>query len=366
MTRVHRLISLSLLTAGAAVLGCGDAGRDSARAANGATEELPRWSFSEDLIFPADRPLMRPEDGVALPDGRLLVADQAHGLRLILEDGSTRPFGRFAEAGYVHRPPDRAGGANGVSLEPAGTHVLVTDVHHGGIYRVDVVSEDTEVLYRHAFGVNSARRDRRGGVWFSQSTRNTPENAEAEIWRAIASPVADGALYYLPGAGGTAGIAAVRVADSLYFANGLALDEQAGHLYVAELMRNRVLRFRMDVAAGRLTDRATALEVLTPDNLELDSAGLWIVSALRSEILVLDLDSGVARPVFRIATPRSEELIREAEARLQAGTSALDLLGPDLWEPGPGSMTGVVLSPSRGPVYVTNLGNALIRLGRDD
>jgi hypothetical protein len=29
-------------------------------------------------------------------------------------------------------------------------------------------------------------------------------------------------------------------------------------------------------------------------------------------------------------------------------------------------MTGVVLSPSRGPVYVTNLGNALIRLGRDD
>jgi hypothetical protein len=68
------------------------------------------------MVFPADRSLARPEDGIALPDGRLLVADQVHGLRLIETDGTTTPFGDLAAAGYAHHPPDHNGGANGVSL----------------------------------------------------------------------------------------------------------------------------------------------------------------------------------------------------------------------------------------------------------
>ena len=66
--------------------------------------EFPHWSFTKEMIFPTDRSLLRPEDGVILPDGRLIVADQAHGLRLIHNDGVHRPFGRFAAAGYIHPP----------------------------------------------------------------------------------------------------------------------------------------------------------------------------------------------------------------------------------------------------------------------
>lgn len=365
MMWTRRLNALLAITAAATLAACASARRDSAGATQKASEELRGWSFAPDMIFPADRSLMRPEDGVALPNGRLIVADQAHGLRLILANGSHRPFGRFAETGYVHQPPQNAGGANGVTLEPDGTHILVTDVFRGRIYRVDIASEATELLYQHAYGVNTARRDSRGGVWFTQSTRNTPENGEAELWRAVGAPVADGAVYYLPAARGGETRAAVRVVDSLYFANGLALDEQAGYLYVAETIAGRVLRFRMDVPSGRLTDRTVAAEAPGPDNIELDrSARLWIAVPIRNEIVVLDLNTGATRSVFRIATPRSEELALEGERRIKAGTSVLDLLRPDLWEPGPGAITGIILSPAGGPVYVSNLGNALIRLER--
>ena len=63
---------------------------------------FPRWSYDESNLFPQDRPLGRPEDGKALPDGRMIVGDERHGLLLINKDGSHRPFGQFQEAGYVH------------------------------------------------------------------------------------------------------------------------------------------------------------------------------------------------------------------------------------------------------------------------
>ena len=39
-------------------------------------------------------------------------------------------------------------------------------------------------------------------------------------------------------------------------------------------------------------------------------------------------------------------------------------MGHPLWEPGPGLITGMILSPDDGPVYLTGLGNALIQLTR--
>jgi sugar lactone lactonase YvrE len=338
------------------------AGADVERA-QAAVGEL-RWSFEPAMIFPADRSLQRPEDGVVLPDGRLVVADQAHGLRLVRPDGSSRPFGRFAEAGYVHRPPEITAGANGVTLEPGGEHILVADVYRGGIYRVEVATEETALLYQHAYGVNVARRDSRGGTWFSQSTRNAPEHGEAELMRALNAPVADGGVFYLPPVDAGKHRDAVLAAGGLYFANGIALDEQAGLLYVAELMAKRVLQFRMDTTAGELTDRSVLLETSGfPDNIEVDPAGrLWIAVPLHSEILVHDPMSSLTRSAFRITTPESEAVIRELDRRVAAGSPFLELLGPPLWEPGPGLITGMVLSPGDGPVYLTGLGNALIRL----
>jgi sugar lactone lactonase YvrE len=354
---MQKLVSSFFMTAAIVVAGCAHAEPDAAR--------LPRWSFSPEMIFPADRSLMRPEDGVALPDGRLLVADQLYGLRLLEADGSSRPFGRFAEAGYLHSPPEIVGGANGVTLEPGGAHVLVSDVFRGGIYRVDVATESTKRIYQHSYGVNTARRDRRGGIWFTQSTRNSPERGEEELFRAVAVAVPDGGLFHLPPSPHEGGDAAIQLVDGLYFANGIALDEAAGYLYVAETMGSRVLRFKMDAATGQVEDRVTALEVSHPDNLELDEWNrLWIASPLRGEIVVFDIAAGTAESVIRISTPESERLVEMIEARIHIGEPWLDLVAPELWDPAPGLITGIILQPDGRSIYLTGLGNALVELKR--
>jgi hypothetical protein len=42
----------------------------------------------------------------------------------------------------------------------------------------------------------------------------------------------------------------------------------------------------------------------------------------------------------------------------------MELLTPALWTPLPGIVTGVIFGPDESSVYVTGLGNALIRLER--
>jgi hypothetical protein len=42
----------------------------------------------------------------------------------------------------------------------------------------------------------------------------------------------------------------------------------------------------------------------------------------------------------------------------------MDLITPALWTPLPGILTGVIVGPGNGPVYITGLGDALIRLAR--
>jgi len=354
---MQKLASAVLVGVVVVLFSCVPAERDGAKP--------QRWSFSAEMIFPADRSLTRAEDGVALADGRLIVADQVSGLRLLEANGSSRPFGRFADAGYLHSPPEIVGGPNGVTLEPSGGHVLVCDVYRGGIYRVDVATEATERIYQHSYGVNMARRDRTGGIWFTQSTRNHPENGEEELYRSVGVANPDGAIFHIPPTPAGGHRSAVQVADGLIFANGIALDEAAGHLYVAETMGSRVLRFRMDVAAGQLADRTVALEVNHPDNLALDQQNrLWIASPVKSEIIVFDPETGTAASVFRISSPKSESLIEAIEARIREKKSWLDLMVPDLWEPSPGLITGMILPPDDGPIHLTGLGKALIRLPR--
>ncbi len=207
---MKKLIPIILLSTAAIVAGCASGERKS--------PALPSWSFNPEMIFPADRSLKRPEDGVALQDGRVVVADQVDGLRIISADGSSRPFGKFADAGYLHNPPETVGGPNGVTLEPAGTHILVADVFRGGLYRVDIATEATELVYQHQFGINTASGDRSGGIWFTQSTQNKPEQGEKDLFRSVDIPTPDGALYYLPPPNGRESRAAVQLVEGLRFA----------------------------------------------------------------------------------------------------------------------------------------------------
>lgn len=342
--------------------GCtdGSSDRDSAEAA-----VLPQWTFDTSMIFPGDGSLARPEDGVALADGRLIVADQVYGLRRIELDGTSAPFGEMVAAGYVHSPPERSGGANGVSLEPDGAHLLVADIFDGGIYRVDVATGATEQVYRHRYGVNTAVRDSRGAIWFTQSAHNTPEAGEARMWATVDIPRPEGALLRLAMQEGRLATEAEVLVDSLYFANGVAIDESGGHLYLAETMGGRVLRYLVDLDAGQVSDRSVFVDNVEPDNLELDGEGhLWIALPLSNGLLVVDTETGARHTAFNSVTPAQHEIIEEFVRRGESGTPRLELLSPAIWAPLPGFATGVIVSQGRGPVYLTGLGNALVRLPR--
>jgi sugar lactone lactonase YvrE len=317
------------------------------------------------MIFPADRPLHKPEDGVALPGGRVLVSDAVSGLRLIEADGTSRPFGDMVAAGYVHNPPAREGGANGVSLEPGGSHVLVTDMEGCSIYRVDVATGAAQKIYQHRYGINAAVRDSRGTIWFTQSAHNTPETGIGAMWAAVDAGRAEGALLRLPMTGDSAAGEAEILLDSLVFANGITIDERNGLLYLSEMMANRVLRYRVDLVSGALSDRTVVLEGHAVDNVELDDEGMvWLVAPLSNTVIVLDPATDSAHTVFRLHTPAQDERIAEFNRRGERGAPRLELLGPDTWGELPGFITGLILTPGGGPVYLTGLGDALVRLPR--
>lgn len=332
-----------------------------------AVADTPRLTLEGATFFPADRSLTHAEDGVVLPDGRLLVGDWSHGLVSLSRDGVKRPFGDFAAAGFKTKPNPLWNSPNGVSWEPNGRHVLVADITGGHIYRVDTQTERVERVYDHAFGVNAAVRDLSGAIWFTQSTENSPgAGSEARMFAAADRPLSDGAVWRISSEeAGKPEPKAVKVAEGLNFANGIAFDPKRGRLYVAETVSNRVLSFRVDPTTGDLSERRVLAEVTTPDNIEIDADGrVWAASPFANAIYVIDPDTGSANMVFEPNPQASTRSVAELKRRQAAGEPILPLFGPDLWGPMPGLVTGIILSPGDGPDYVSGLGNALVRLDR--
>ena len=56
-------------------------------------------------------------------------------------------------------------------LEHDGAHVLMSDVADGKIYRVNVATQDVEMIYDHPYGVNTIYRDKRGRFGFPNPQR---------------------------------------------------------------------------------------------------------------------------------------------------------------------------------------------------
>ncbi len=352
-------IVLAALMAGA-VIGCA---RD-----DGEQEISSPYTIEDGTLFPASRSLTHAEDGVVLADGRVLVGDWDHGLVVLTNDGTKRAFGDFAAAGFKTKPAPDWNSPNGVSWEPDGRHVLVADITSGHIYRANVSAETVTRIYDHPFGVNSVVRDPSGAIWFTQSTENSAgEGSEARMFFAADRPLSDGAVYRIgPGEVGKADPKVERVIDGLDFANGIAFDAARNRLYVAELMASRVLSFDVDADSGALSNRRTLVDVTTPDNIELDEHGdLWIASPLANAVFIVNPETSALRAFFEPTPEASRKLVAEYRQRQDNGEGTLDLVGPDAFGPMPGLLTGVILSPGAGPVYISGLGDALVRIDRD-
>lgn len=328
------------------------------------TGEL-KQSYEQVALVPADRSLVRPEDGVMLADGTLLIADQIHGLVALDPDGAKRPFGDFAAAGFVHEPPNRSAGPNGVAMEPDGIHVLVADILTGAIYRINTDTEQVVRIHQHEFGANSARRDSSGAVWFTQSTRNSAgPDSEARMFAAVDEGPLDGALFRLPppADGSTDSVAELKL-SGLTFGNGVAIDEARSQIYVAETMANRIVGYQLSVADGGLSEGRVVAELPTPDNIELDASGrLWVASPIANALLVVDPESGGWSTAFHPQTTEHDQLMIEWQRRTETGEPRLELFGPNMWSPLPGLITGMILTTEGGPIYLTGLGDALVKL----
>ena len=325
-----------------------------------------RWTLDQSSFFPADRSLTHAEDGVVLADGTLVVGDWNHGLVALSRDGTKRPYGTFSAAGFETKPSPNWGSPNGISFEPDGRHILVADITTGAIYRVDTATEKTERIYDHPFGVNSVVRDSSGAIWFTQSTENpSGAGSEARMFAAVEG-MGDGAVYRIASDQvGKPRPTAERKVSGLDFANGIAFDEKRRRLYVAEIVQSRILSFAVDISTGELSDRQILAEVPTPDNLELSSDGqLWVASPFGNEVLIVDPDTGQSNSVFRPTPQASALILAELRRRQTTGEPILSLLGPNVWGPMPGLLTGIILSPNGGPVYVSGLGDTLIKLDR--
>lgn len=326
-------------------------------------------ALSQGERFPAEGGLTHAEDGVVLPDGRLLVGDWNHGLVTIAPDGTIAPFGDFAAAGFRTKPDPLWNSPNGVSWEPDGRHVLVADITGGHIYRVDTQTEAVTRIYDHPFGVNAAIRDPSGAIWFTQSTENAPgAGSEARMFAAADRPMGDGSVWRIePGELGKPAPRAVKLVDGLDFANGIVFDDQRGRLYVAEIVASRILSFAVDPKSGTLSDRRVLARVTTPDNIELAADGmLWAASPFANAIYRIDPDSGAVSTVFNPDPAKSARMVAELQRRQGAGEPLLPMLSPELWAPMPGLVTGVILPPGDGPAYVSGLGDALVRIDVPD
>ena len=319
-------------------------------------EQFPYLTYQKENLYPGDGSLLRAEDGVSLEDDRIIVVDQANGLQLIEKDGSNRPFGKFAAAGFVHNPPEQIAGPNGMVLEHDGEHILMSDVADGKIYRVNLATEKVEMIYDHPYGVNTIYRDKTGALWFSQSAESINLG---EMFQAANLPVPTGAVFRMTDLKSTP----VKILDSLYFANGITMDKDEKNLFVAETMMDRVHKLEVDNKTGEVNYIGVATNVRTPDNLLIDKEGRLIVaSPLHNQVVAVDFKNHSQHIIFDGSTKDNLKITNEWNRRSHLGMERLEILSPNLFSPLPGLLTGMFFSNDGQILYITNLGNDLLKL----
>lgn len=316
---------------------------------------LPYFTYHKENVFPGDSSLHRAEDGIGLKDGSVIVSDQATGLRLIEKDGKNRPFGKFAAVGFTYTPPAHMLSPNGMVLEKDGEHLLMVDLEDGKIYRINLTTEDVEVVYDHPYGVNAIYKDKTGAIWFTQSAHSTNVN---ELVSELNQPVPHGAVYRMADFKSTP----VKVIDSIYFANGLTMDRDETHLYVSETMMDKVHEYDVDVTNGTVKYSGVAANILSPDNVLIDKDGrLFIASTFSNQVVAVDFKEHTQHVIFNGVTKENILLTNELNRRNHLGLERLKFNATGMFAPLPGGITGMFFSHDSLTFYITNLGKDLLK-----
>jgi gluconolactonase len=183
-------------------------------------------------------------------------------------------------------------GCGPTSVAPAPGGLFLVTCHLGeAVVWVRDTGRTAEIITTGAGGepvrnANDSAADGRGGVYFSSSGRFAPGAA------------ATGAVYYIVPGG-----APKRVAEHIYYANGVVVGPQHRFLYVSAHLARQVLRFQIG-RNGALSGRETWLRLADvvkrdpaagplagPDGLAMDSKGnLFIAEYGAGRIIVVGQD----------------------------------------------------------------------------
>ncbi|HDS05483.1 MAG TPA: SMP-30/gluconolactonase/LRE family protein [Deltaproteobacteria bacterium] len=204
--------------------------------------------------------LVRPEGVMALDDGRVYAADGRGRCARIEKDGRTGFWGNLG------------GVPNGICIDKKG-NCIIANIGNG---QVQSLASDGNhiVLMTHAqtkkmSSPNFPFIDSMERLWVSNST------SLANIDAALQSPVANGCLVVI-----IKGEAKI-VAEGICFANGVSVDEKEEFVYVAETMKRRILRYRINndstVGEPEIYGPDSLGHLGFPDGISFDEAGnLWV------------------------------------------------------------------------------------------
>jgi sugar lactone lactonase YvrE len=204
--------------------------------------------------------LLRPEGVMAMDDGSLYTADGRGRCSRIEKNGRTSFIGSLG------------GMPNGICIDRKG-NCIIANIGNGEVQSLFPDGRHvvlmTEAEGKRMSSPNFPFIDSRDRLWVSNST------SLPNIEEALRAPVSDGCIALI--AAGKNQI----VAESICFANGVALDSAEKYVYVAETMKRRILRFSIHQDGSLGEKEIYGPEFLGrlgfPDGIAFDEAGnLWV------------------------------------------------------------------------------------------
>lgn len=283
------------------------------------------------IIGHVGRALTRPECVLATSNGDFFCAHGDRGVARIMPDGTQ----------YALAPSTHAAGvpilANGIALRVDGSFLVSNIADGGGLFELD--ADGMRPFHDCGGGdtpppVNFVYPDEQGRIWITVSSTYSPRS------RAYRRDVANGYVGLIER--GEFRI----VVEGLAYTNELRPDYENGWLYIAETMRQKISRIRLDEKGVHGVPELFAQ--MPPgafvDGLEVDSEGAVLAACIISnEIFRITPDGQQSI----IASERIEPWVQEVEAAFAAGqmgrphldrsptthlrnTASVTFCGPDL------------------------------------
>lgn len=222
--------------------------------------------------------LNRPECVLVTANNRVYSADWRGGIAVQEADGSQ--WYLLAEDNSIELKP------NGICLMPDGSFLIAhLGAEEGGVYRIAENGKTSpyclEVNGESLPPTNYVHLDKRGRIWITVSTRQTPRS------KGYNQNVADGFVVLVDNN------QARIVADNLGYTNECIVSPDEKYLYVNETFARKLTRF--DIAENGDLSNKTAIAAFGagtyPDGLTFDTDdGIWVTSIVSNRVIRIDIN----------------------------------------------------------------------------